>query len=132
MEINGPAIRNGHNAGAVLGHLKEHWHGKIEMGSGRVAPAAVVIGLGVIGGAEVGGGDEDGGVPWVAPLPLRLISAFQLEARAAAEPVVEQRCAQRRRVHAVPLAVQIPVPTSSACNQLTTLQFKLKFVIKLM
>ena len=32
----------------------------------------------------------------------------------AAQPVVEQRRAQRRRVHAVPLAVQGPVPARAA------------------
>jgi hypothetical protein len=50
----------------------------------------------------------------VAPAPRRV--AAHLEAGAAAEPVVEERRAQRRRVGAVPLAVEVAVPARPACR----------------
>ncbi|KAJ0947478.1 hypothetical protein HanRHA438_Chr01g0015661 [Helianthus annuus] len=46
--------------------------------------------------------------PWV-------VGTLDFEARAAAQPVVEQCGAQRRRVHTVPLAVQVSVPTRTTC-----------------
>lgn len=108
-----PAKRDGDNAGAVLGDFEEHRHGKVEMGARRVAPAAVVVGQGVIRRAEICGRNEDGRAARVAP--LRLVFALNLEAGAAAEPLVEKRRAQRRRVDTVALAVQVAVPTSTPC-----------------
>lgn len=103
-----PPVGDGDDAGAVLGDLEEHGHGEVEVGPGGVAPAAIVVGEGVVGGAKVGGRDQDGRTSGVAP--AWVISALDLETSAAAQPIVEQRRAQRRRVHAVPLAVQISVP----------------------
>lgn len=77
---------------------------------GRVAPAAVVVGEGEVGGAEVGGRDGDGS----GQAPFGVVGAGHFVASAAAEAVVEQRRAQRHRVRPVPLAVQVPIPTSSA------------------
>ena len=54
----------------------------------RVAPPAVVRRQGVVRRAEVGGGDEDGGAPLVAP--LRFIGTLDLKASTAAQPLVEQ------------------------------------------
>ena len=74
----------------------------------RVAPATVVVGKREIRGAEVGGGDEN---RWAAGMaPLGVVGALDLEARAAAEAVIEECRAQRRRVHAVALAVEVAVP----------------------
>lgn len=73
------------------------------MGARRVAPATIITGLSEIGGAKVGGGDKNGRAAGVAPLAV--VIALNLETRAAAQPVVEQRGAQRSRVHAVALAV---------------------------
>jgi hypothetical protein len=111
-----PAVGDGDDAGAVLGDVEEHGHGEVEVRAGRVAPAAVVGGERVVWRAEVGGRDQDGGPPWPAPPPPGLLLAPDLEARAAAEPLVEQRRAQRRVVHAVPLAVQVAVPAGAACS----------------
>jgi hypothetical protein len=111
-----PAVGDGDDAGAVLRDVEEHGHGEVEVGAGRVAPPAVVGGQRVVGRAEVGGGDVDGGAPRVAPPPPGLVLALDLEARAAAQPLVEQRRAQRRVVHAVALAVQVAVPASAACH----------------
>lgn len=83
------------------------------MGAGRVAPAAVVVGESVVGGAEVGRGDEDGGVTRVAP--LRRVSAFDLKTRPTAVSLVEKGRAQCCRVDAVTLAVQVAVSTSTPC-----------------
>lgn len=61
------------------------------MGPRRVAPAAVVVGEGVVRRAEVGGGDKDRGAAGVAPGGV--VGALDLEAGAAAEAVVEECCA---------------------------------------
>ena len=106
-----PAIGDGDDSGTVLSDLEEHWHGEVEVGARRVAPATIVTGKSEVGWAEVGGGDQDRRVAGVAP--PRILVALDLEAGAAAQTVVEQCCAQRRRVHAVPLAVQVPIPTST-------------------
>ena len=96
---------DGDNAGAVLGDSEEHGHGEVEMGAGRVAPAAVVVGEGVVGRAEIGGGHHYGGPARVAPLGVLHRVALDLEAGSAAHAIAEQRGAQCRRVHAVTLAV---------------------------
>ncbi|RWW62413.1 hypothetical protein BHE74_00030452 [Ensete ventricosum] len=87
---------------------------EVEVGAGRIAPPAIVRGERVVGRAEVGSRDEDGGAPSVAP--LRIARALDLEARPAALPLVEQRRAQSRRLHPVPLAVQVPIPTRPSCT----------------
>jgi len=40
-----------------LGKLEEHGHCEVEVLARRVAPAAIVVGQGVVGRAEVGGCD---------------------------------------------------------------------------
>ena len=77
---------------------------------GRVAPAAVIVGEGEVRRAEVGGGDDDG----AREAPLGVVVAPHLVARAAAEPVVEEGGAEGSGVGAVPLAVEIAVPTGSS------------------
>jgi len=80
----------------------------------RVAPAAIVVRKSEVGRAKVGGGDEDGRTAGVAPLPV--VCALYLKTRTAAKPAVEECRAQCRRVHTVPLAVQVPIPTRSPCK----------------
>ncbi|CAA7389706.1 unnamed protein product [Spirodela intermedia] len=103
-----PAVSDGDDAGTVLGDLEEHGHGEVEVGTRRVAPAAIVGGEGKVRGAEVGGGDEDGGASAVAPPGI--VGALDLEARPAAQPVVEEGRAQRCSLHAVALTVQVAIP----------------------
>ena len=98
-----PAVAYGNNSGMVLGDLEEHGHGEVEVGARRVAPAAIVAGKGEVGRAEVGGGDDDGRPPRVAP-PWILVALY-LETRAATQPTVEQCRAQCCSVHPIPLAV---------------------------
>jgi hypothetical protein len=71
------------------------------VGPWRVAPPA---GVGVVGRAEAGGRDVDG----------RAGGGLELEAGAAAAPLLEQRRAQRCRLRAVPRAVEVAVPTGAA------------------
>lgn len=82
-----PAIRDGNNAGTVLGDLEEHGHGEVEVWSWWVAPAAIITGQSVVWRAKVGGGDEDGGATSVTP--LRLVCALEFEASTAAHAIVE-------------------------------------------
>lgn len=109
-----PAEGDGDNTSFVLSDLEKHGHGKVEVGARRVAPAAIVVGQSEVWRTEVGGSDEDGGVAWVAPFGV--ISTLNLKAGSAAEAIVEQSCAQGRRVDAVALAVEVSVPTSTACK----------------
>lgn len=48
--------------------------------------------------------------------PLRVIHALDFETGSAAVAVVEQGGAERRRVHAVALAVQVAITTRPACR----------------
>ena len=59
---------NGDNSGPVPDDLEKHGHGKVEVGTRRVTPAAIVAGKSVVRRAEVGGSDENGGAAGVAPL----------------------------------------------------------------
>jgi len=112
VKVTLPAVRDGDDAGAVLGNFEEHGHGEVEVWSGRVAPSAIVAGESVVRRAEVRGRHQDRGAASVAP--ARVVVALYLEARSAAQPAVEQRRAQRRRVHAVALAVEVPVPARAS------------------
>lgn len=82
------------------------------MSAGRVAPTAIVAGLSEVGRAEVGGGDEDGGLSGGAPPGV--VAALDLEAGSAAEAIVEQSSAQCGSVDSVALAVEVAVPTSTS------------------
>ena len=92
--------------------MEEGRLGHVEVRAGRVAPAAVVAGEAVVGRAEVGGRHGDGARQARTPG----VVAPQLVARPARRAVVEQRRAQRRRVRAIPLAVQVAVTASPACK----------------
>jgi hypothetical protein len=110
-----PAVGDGDNAGPVERDALEYGLRHVEVGARRIAPAAVVGRERVVGRAEVGGRDDDGArQAGVAPAPGGF--APDLEAGAAAEAVVEERRAQRRRVGAVPLAVQVAVAASASCT----------------
>lgn len=52
---------DGDDAGAVDGDLEVGGLSHVEVGTGRVTPAAVVVGEAGVGRAEIGGGDGDGG-----------------------------------------------------------------------
>nr|GLL26840.1 hypothetical protein GW17_00027587 [Ipomoea trifida] len=105
-----PAEVDGDDTGTVGGDFEEHRHGEIEVEAGRVTPAAIVVGQGEVGRAEVSGGDHNRRVSGEA---RSVIAAFDLEACPAAQPAVEQRRAQRRIVNPIPLRVQIPISTST-------------------
>lgn len=55
-----PAVGHRDNAGAVLGDLEEHGHGKVEVGARRVAPSPIVIGKSIIWWAKVCSSNENG------------------------------------------------------------------------
>lgn len=100
-----PAEGDGDNAGVVLSDLEECRFGEIKVLEGRVAPTTVIVGEGVVGRAEVSGGDGDG----AGEAPFGIIIAPHFVARPAADAGVEQRSAQRRCVRTVSLAVQISI-----------------------
>ena len=81
------------------------------MGPGRVAPPSIVARQRVVRRAEVRSRHEYRWRPRMAPVPVRLIRTLNLEARPAAEPIVEQSSAQRRSVHAIALAIQVTITT---------------------
>lgn len=78
----------------------------------RVAPSAIVVGEGVVGRAEVGGGDGYG----AGQTPLGVVVAPHLVAGAAAQPAVEESSTQRCSACTIPLAIQVAVSTCSTCN----------------
>jgi hypothetical protein len=109
---NAPVV-DGHDAAAVDGDALPRRLRHVEVAARRVAPAAVVAGLRPVGRAEVGGRHRDGARPGPAPPRLARV-AGDGEAGAAGGAVVEQRRAQRRRVPAVPAAVQVAIAASAA------------------
>ena len=105
-----PSVGHRHNAGLVLGNVLEDRLREVEVVLGRVAPAAGIVGEGIVWRAEIGGGDHNG----AGQAPLGVVHTPNLVARSAPQPIVEQSSAQGRRVGSVPLAVEVAVPTSSA------------------
>lgn len=96
-----PPEGDGNNPGAILSYLQESGLRQVEVLQRGIAPPTIVVGECVIGRTEVSSSDGDGAAqapPWVVIAP-------HLVARAAAQPIVEQRRAQRRRVCAIALAV---------------------------
>lgn len=81
----------------------------------RVTPPTIVAGLSKVWWAKVSGSDEDRRTSGVTPVGV--VCALDFEAGAAAEPIVEQRRAQRSCAHTVTLAVKITVSTSTSCKQ---------------
>jgi hypothetical protein len=109
-----PLVEDGDDAGAVDADLLPRRLRHVEVGARRVAPASPVGGDGVVGRAQVGGGDGDG-VAGLAPPGLAGV-ALDVVALAAGRAVVEQHLAQRRVQHPVPLVVQVVVPARAACR----------------
>ena len=104
---------DGHDAGLPEGNLLERLDGEEEVVVGRVAVAAGVGGEAVVGGAEVGGRDDDGGA---GETILEILDALDLVAAAARRAALEQRRAQPHRRHPVPVLAQIPEPARSTCT----------------
>jgi len=108
-----PAVLDGHDAGFPEGNLLERLDGEEEVVVGRVAVAAGVGGEAVVGGAEVGGRDDDGGA---GETILEILDALDLVAAAARRAALEQRRAQPHRRHPVPVLAQIPETARPTCT----------------
>jgi hypothetical protein len=67
----------------------------------------------VVGGAEVGGRDDNGGA---GEAVLEILHALHLVAAAARGATLEQRRAQPHRRHPVPVLPQIPEPARPICT----------------
>ena len=107
-------VDHGHDATAVDANLEPGGLGHVEVLAGRVTPAAVIIRQGVVGRAQVGGGDGHRCATYAEPR-VRLVVAGDPVALPTRGAIVEQRCAQRRRVRAVARGVQVAVPTGASC-----------------
>ena len=77
----------------------------------RITPPAIITGQSKVGRAEISSRNNNRRAAGMAP--SWVIRTFNFETSTTAQPIVEQRRTQRRRVHSIPLAVQIPIPTSS-------------------
>lgn len=104
-----PLVSDRNHSADGLGEALEGRVREIEVRLGGIAPASFGSGR-----AGIGGRHHDAAAR-VAVLALGQ-SAHDLEARAAAEPVVEQGIAQRRGRGPVSDRVQVAVSTGSACS----------------
>jgi hypothetical protein len=107
-----PSVRDRHDSSSVLGNVLEDRLRKIKVVLGRVAPTPCIVRESIVWWAEIGGCNDNGA--WQAP--FRVTHALNLIARPAAQTIVEQSSAQSRSVRPIPLAVQVPIPTSSTCT----------------
>lgn len=78
----------------------------------RVAPPAIVIGLGVVWWAEVGGSDGDGAIA----APLLAVVAAELKAGAAGEAIVEEGCAECRGGQTITLVEEVSIAACTLCQ----------------
>lgn len=67
----------------------------------RVAPAARIVGKGIVWRAKIGGCDQNG----ARQAPSGVIYTLNLIARATAQTIVEQSCAQSCSVCTITLAI---------------------------
>lgn len=111
-----PLVDDRDDSASVNADLLPSRLGHVEVLERRVAPSAIVVRQSEVGWAEIGRRHRHRR-PFHAPPWIRLVIAHDLEALPARCAVVEQRRAQRRRPRPVPSLVQVPVPTSSACNR---------------
>lgn len=103
-----PPVRNRDDSSSVLSNVLKYRLRQVKVVERRVAPPAGVVGQGVVWRAEIGGGHHN----WTRQTPLLVSGAPDLITRSAAQAIVEQSSTQRCRVCTIPLAVQIPIPTS--------------------
>lgn len=111
-EVLIPFVLDWDDACFILCDLLEDGLREIKVVPGRIAPPSIVVGKRVVWRAEVSGGNDDRTLE--APLPAR---AFDLEARTAALPVVEQSRAQCSALGAIPLVVEITITTCPSCDK---------------
>jgi hypothetical protein len=109
------AVEHRHDPGAVDADPLPRRLRHVEVPPRRVAPPAAVAGEGPVGRAQVGG-RHGHRAPRLAPPPGLVGVAHDEVALPARRAVVEQRRAQRRVLEAVPLVVQVPIPTRTACS----------------
>jgi len=107
-----PSELNRDNPCSELGNLLEDRLREIKVLLWGIAPPPCIVWESIVWWAEVGASDHNGS----RETPLPIVHAFDLIARPTAQPVVEQSSTQRRCVSPIPLAVEIPIPTSSSCN----------------
>ena len=104
-------VSHGHDPAFVYRELEERGLRHVEVWTGRVAPTAVIVGQRGVGRTKVCGRDNHGRMSGQAPFGI--VNALQLEARAARSPGIEERGAERGRVRAVTLGVEVAV---TACT----------------
>lgn len=106
-----PSVQNRDNACSVDGDALESRLRHVEVLQRVVAPAASVVGMRVVLGAEVGCGDLDRALAVETP---SLGVASDLKTGPTNEPVVEESGAQGCCVGPVSSVVEIPISTRSA------------------
>lgn len=116
-----PLEHHRHDSSAVDADLLPCGLRHVEVLARRVAPPPVVVGEGVVRGAEVGGRDRHRHA-LEAPPRVRPVVADDLVALPARCAVAEQGRAQSCRPGAVPGRVQIAVPASSTYKPSTATQ----------
>ena len=104
------------DATAVDADLLESRLRHVKVGERRVAPAAGIVGECIVGGAEVGGGDNDGGA-CMAPLGISSGIAPELEASTASEAGIEEHGAKGGSVGSIARGVKVAVATGTTCKK---------------
>ena len=110
-----PSVSHRHNSSFVLGNVLEDRLREIKVVLGRVAPTPIVVRKSIVWWAEIGGCNHNG----ARQAPPGVAHTLNLIARPTAQPIVEQSCAQSCSVCPIPLAIQVPIATSSTCTNFT-------------
>jgi len=104
-----PFVSHRHYSSFVLGNVLEDRLREIKVVLGRVAPTPIVVRKSIVWWAEIGGCNHNG----ARQTPPGVTHTLDLIARPTAQPIVEQGCAQSCSVCPIPLAIQVPIATSS-------------------
>lgn len=119
ISINGkePLVDDGDDAALIDADLLPSGLSHVEMLAGRVAPAAVVAGKGIVWRAEVCGSNCHRNT-LLAPLWAALKVAYNLEALPTGSPIVEQCCAQCCSSSPISTFIQVAISTSTPCTNI--------------
>ena len=110
-----PLEEDGDDSASVNANLLPSRLSHVEVLKRRITPTAIVVGQSIVRRAEIGR-RHGHRRPFNAPPWIRLVITNDLEALTARCTVVKQRRTQRRRSRPITRLVQVPIPTSSACN----------------
>ena len=111
-----PLVHDRDDATFINTDLLPGWLGHIKVRPWRVAPAAIIIGEGVVGRTEVCGSDGDRNAGLAKQRVCTLAVACNLVTLPARGAIIKQHGAQSGRACPVSFGEEVAIPACATCN----------------